>query len=122
MSTALISAFLRFTPTTGGPVESPGTMSLSRSVSGVTFINRKQTIANSATALDLGNVSTPGLCWMRNNSTQYYVEIRSGAGGADLLKLKPGDVQAFRFTSDAVPYGICENAAGAEIEYLLLPD
>ena len=122
MSTALISAFLRFTPTAGGPVESPGTMSLSRSVSGDAFIYRKQTIDDSADALDLGSVSTPGLCWMRNNSTQYYVELRSGAGGADLLKLKPGDVQAFRFTSDAVPYAICENATGAEIEYLILPN
>lgn len=71
-------------------------------------------------AIDLGDVGTPGFCWMKNLDGTNFVEIRSATGVADMIKMKAGEPALFRMAA-AVPFAQADTA-NVNLEMLLLED
>lgn len=89
-------------------------------VSSAALVHHKQTIGTTEEALALGDVTTGGWFFAINRDSTNYVEIRSGTGATDLVRLNAGEWCAFRMSSDAsAPYAIA-NTAAVVLEYLLL--
>ncbi len=53
--------------------------------------------------------------------TDHTIAIREGSGGADVVFLEPGEWALFRM-SGSVPYAICDNVAGSDLEYFIVDD
>jgi hypothetical protein len=87
-------------------------------VTGSKCLKNKQTVGTSAEALEIGDMTTPGFCLFHNTDSTNYVEIRDGAEGADLIKLKAGEVAMCRLAT-ATPYGIA-NTAAVELRYMMV--
>lgn len=87
---------------------------------GVTqFVQNKQLIATSVTALELGGVTTPGWFLAINRDPVNYVEGEVSSGGAKFSKLFPGEFCFLRLGSGAQsPYFIA-NTASILLEYFL---
>lgn len=108
-----IDVVTRSNPTVGGDV-------ITQKTSDARYVNRVQNIGAAAEALGLGDVTTPGWCWMRNIGTTEDIEIRAGVGGADVVKMEPGEWALFRF-STSTPYAI-STAGGSDLEYFIIDD
>lgn len=87
---------------------------------GVTqYVQNKQLIGTSVTALELGGVTTPGWFLAFNRDPVNYVEGEVSSGGAKFSKLFPGEFCFLRLGSDAQsPYFIA-NTASILLEYFL---
>lgn len=89
-------------------------------VSGTGLVHARQTIGTSEEALDLGDIATGGYFVAINRDPTNYVQIRSGTGATDLVRLEAGETCAFRLSPDATaPYAIADTAA-CELEFLLI--
>jgi hypothetical protein len=88
-------------------------------VAGTKYMKQTQEIGTVEEAIDLGDAGKGGYLMGINLDSSNFMEIHSGAGGTDLIRLEPGDVCLFRVTDDAVPFGIADTAA-VEFEYLLI--
>jgi len=93
---------------------------VSRDVAGSNPIYNVQAVGTSAEALLVGDVGTAGYILLRNLDATNFVEVRDGAGGADVVKLKPGDIAMFRLAT-STPFVIADTA-GINLEYWLIPD
>lgn len=113
------SGFLSFSK--GGKSDEFGFGGLLADMSGGNFIHASQTLPNdSAAAINLGGVTTPGYALIKNLSTLYSIAIRMGSGGANVITIPPGEVAGpFKFASTN-PYAVASNAAGAQFEYLIV--
>lgn len=89
-------------------------------MTGTDYVLGTQTIGTSAEAIAKNDIGTCGLIGIKNLDATNYVTIRDGSGGADVVKVKPGEVQVFRLATNS-PYAIA-NSAPVEIEYLLIED
>lgn len=92
------------------------------SVGTAKFIHQKnKAIGVSEEALDLGEVTSPGLAIFINKSALYYIDLKVATSGAIFARLKPGDPPfILRLGGGAqAPYAVAENAA-ATLEYLLV--
>jgi hypothetical protein len=93
---------------------------ISIDVSGDRFTLQRQEIGTSEEALNLGDIATGGYFIAVNRDTTNYVELRSGTGAVDFIRLNAGEVCCFRISADATaPYAIA-NTAAVELEYLLV--
>jgi len=88
-------------------------------ISGSKYTHLVQAVGNSAEALVLGDITTPGYCLMYNQDSSNYVEVRDQAGGADVVKVSPGKIGLFELAT-TTPFVIASAASGASIEYLLI--
>lgn len=92
-------------------------------VTGNDYIARTQVLSTSEEALDLGEITTPGMCMFRNNSTTTgeNISIRPATGAANMIKLLPGEEAGpFRLEATA-PFAIA--AAGTpELEYVIIEE
>ena len=70
--------------------------------------------------LDLGDVTTPGLCFIKNLDATNYVEVRAATGVADLIRLNAGEFCLFRFAADCTTPYVQANTAGVRIQTLLI--
>lgn len=104
----------------GGETASFVHAGLQVTVSGTEYVRMNQLIGTSAEALDIGDITTPGYIMIRNRDTTNFVEIRDGAAGADVVKLKAGETALFRLTT-TTPFAIADTAA-CRVEYLLIED
>lgn len=91
-------------------------------MTGVPYERRSFSVPTTAggTALPLGNVTTPGYCFIRNTDPTNFVTIKPAAAGVDTLKLKAGEFAVFRFAA-AAPALLADTAA-CVVEFLLLQD
>ena len=73
-------------------------------------------------ALDMGDISTAGICFMRNMDDTNYVEIGVDVSGVfyPFIKLKAGEPWQGRLGTNA-PYAKA-NTAAVELEYWVLED
>ena len=95
---------------------------LSIDVSGEPRIHNKQTVGTSEEALLLGDVSTGGVLVVANRDSTNFVELRSGTGATNNIKIKAGEAWAFRTSDDAAaPYAIADTAS-VQLEYWLFSD
>jgi len=104
----------------GGVDGKARTAGLTIDMSGTEYIYNVQIVGTSAEAIQLGDVTTSGYMFVKNLDATNFVEIRDGSGGADVVKLKAGEVALFRLTT-TTPYAIADTAS-CRIEYLLLED
>lgn len=89
-------------------------------VSGAKYHAGVQNIGTSEEQIDFGDITNPGVCWLKNLDATNYVEIRSGTGAADLMKLKAGQVAVFQFAADCTaPYALA-NTSSVNLEVLLV--
>lgn len=79
----------------------------------------QQSIATSATALNLGGVTAPGYMWIQNMDPTNYVRLHNGSSGAKVVKLQAGEFSLFRWDDTGTPYATA-NTAACIVEYLLL--
>lgn len=104
----------------GGTSVSLGVEGLAITVSGSRFIHHRQQIGTTEEALDLGDLATGGYFVGVNRDTTNFVEIRSGTGATDLVRLNAGEACAFRMSGDAsAPFAIA-NTAAVELEFILI--
>lgn len=83
------------------------------------FSEGVMSVATSATAVPLGQVTSLGWCFFANKDTANFLKIRNGSGGADVVKLLAGECCLFPFLNTGVPYAIADTAA-CLMEYLIL--
>lgn len=89
-------------------------------VSGAKYHQGVQNIGTSEEQISFGDITNPGMCWLKNLDATNYVEIRSGTGAADLMKLAAGQVAVFMFAADCTaPYALA-NTSSVNLEILLV--
>ena len=96
-------------------------------VAGEEYIKQWQTApsnAGSATALNLGSVTTPGYLFVKNldatNGVDFFPsDPGDGASDAGVPNVPPGGIGLW-FANNAIPYIRCDAAATAIIEYFLV--
>lgn len=71
-------------------------------------------------AIDLGDVGTPGLCWMKNLDGTNFLEVRPATAVADMIKMKAGEPALFRMAATA-PFAQADTG-NVNLEMLLLDD
>lgn len=89
-------------------------------IAGAKKIHHVQAIGTSAEAIDIGDITTCGYCWLRNLDPTNFVTIRMGASGADVIKLKAGEVALFRLAA-STPHAIADTGT-CNLEILILED
>lgn len=91
-------------------------------MTGVPYERRTMSVPTTAggTALPLGDVSTPGWCFIKNTDPTNYITVKPAVAGVDTIKIKAGEIAMFRFAA-AAP-AVLANTAAVVIEYLLLQD
>lgn len=95
-----------------------GVSGLSLNVSGAKIVQCVQNIGASAEAVSIGDITTPGYMIAVNRDATNSISIRMGSGGADVVKLQPGEWAMFRLAS-TTPYAIA-SASTANLEYLII--
>lgn len=91
------------------------------SVSGVpTFNHIIQNIGTTKEVLDLGEVSTPGYVFMRNQDATNYVDVFPDGTGAAVVRLYAGEIALFRCVASA-PQAQA-NTAAVDLEMALIPN
>src|SRR3990167_2926399 len=114
MANELVVASLTITFTkTNVPSVSLAPASVSITVTGNQWMDNVQTIGFAAEeAILLGDVATGGYWFVQNMDATNFVELRSGTGATDFIKLKAGEWAIFRTSGDATaPYAIADTAA-----------
>jgi hypothetical protein len=77
-----------------------------------------QNVGTSDEPLEMGDIGTAGICYLRNLDDTNYVEIGQDSGGfVALMKLLPGEVACGRLATDA-PRAKA-NTGAIELEYLI---
>jgi len=77
-----------------------------------------QTITTLEVALELGGITTPGVCMFQNLDDTNFVEI--GVSGTMVIKLKPGEQYCVRLTTLA-PFAKAD-IAPVELFYIIYED
>jgi hypothetical protein len=87
--------------------------SLSITVSGTQLMDNVQSIGFAAEeAILMGDVAAGGWCFFQNMDATNFVELRSGTGATDFVRLNAGEIALFRMSADATaPYAIADTAA-----------
>lgn len=86
--------------------------SLSITVSGTQIMDNVQSIGTSEEAILLGDVAAGGYWFVQNMDGTNFVELRSGTGATDFIKLLAGEWAIFRTSADAsAPFAIADTAA-----------
>jgi hypothetical protein len=115
-----ISASFRFAKGTIDISEGRGGKTVT--VSGTKYTRLMQAIPTSEEAIDIGEVGTPGYCFIRNLDATNYVSIRPATGGTNTMELKAGEFCLFRWARTvSAPFAIA-NTASVTIEIILIED
>ena len=81
-------------------------------VSGNQIMDNVQSVGTSEEAILLGDVGTGGYWFVQNMDGTNFVELRSGTGATDFIRLNAGEWAIFRTSSDAsAPYAIADTGA-----------
>lgn len=109
---AELSLSLTFSFTkTACPTVPQQTITLTPTVTGTQLMDNVQIIGITEEAILLGDVAAGGYCFVQNMDTTNFVEIRSGTGAVDIIKLLAGEIALFRMSGDATaPYAIADTA------------
>ena len=98
---------------TGSPSVNLTAGTLTIDVSGAQVMDNVQAIGFAAEeAILLGDVAAGGYWFVQNLDATNFVELRSGTGATDFIKLLAGEWAIFRTSADAsAPYAIADTAA-----------
>lgn len=96
----------------GSPSVSLTAGTLTIDVSGAQVMDNVQNIGTSEEAILLGDVAAGGYWFVQNLDATNFVELRSGTGATDFIKLLAGEWAIFRTSADATaPYAIADTGA-----------
>lgn len=112
-----LSVSLRYAKGSRKPVKA-GKSGVQLDVSGSDYYEATQSIGTSAEALGIGDITTPGYMYVHNLDATNFVEIRHGASGDDVVKVRAGGIALFELTT-TTPFAIADTAA-VEIEYTII--
>jgi len=93
-------------------------LSFTVDITGTKCLKNTQTIANTATALELGDITDPGFLAYYNEDEDNFIEIRNGENGADVIKISPACGGFVELATNA-PYAIADTAA-CELRYMVI--
>ena len=81
-------------------------------VTGNQWMDNVQAVGTSEEAILLGDVAAGGYCFFMNMDTTNFVELRSGTGATDFIRLLAGEWCIFRLSPDATaPFAIADTAS-----------
>lgn len=84
------------------------------------YVSKVQNIGSAAEVIGLGDITSPGMCWMKNLGGTNTISIREGVAGAAVVFLEPGEWALFRM-SGGTPYAICD-VDDSDLEYFIIDD
>jgi hypothetical protein len=113
-----ISASLAFSK--GGIGSSLSDSALQFDVSGTDYFQGTQGVGTSEEALDIGHITTPGYCYMKNTDSTNFVSVIRATSEGNCIKLKAGEIALFRFEATA-PF-VKADTSDVQIDYLLIED
>ena len=113
-----LSASLTFLK--GGIGSSLSDTDLTFDVSGTDYFQGTQGVGTSEEALDLGHITTPGYCYMKNTDSTNFVSVIRATSEGNCIKIKAGEVALFRFEATA-PF-VKADTSEVQIDYLLIED
>ena len=98
---------------TGSPSINLTASTLTIDVSGAQVMDNVQAVGFAAEeAILMGDVAAGGVWFVQNLDATNFVELRSGTGATDFIKLLAGEWAIFRTSADAsAPYAIADTAA-----------
>lgn len=85
------------------------------------YVNRVQNIGAAAEVIGLGDVSTPGMCWMKNLGVTDTIHISNGVAGALVVGMELGEWALFRAAVGAVLWAVSVSGTN-DLEYLIVED
>lgn len=99
-----------------------GALGQTLDVSGADFVYKTQNIGTTAEALSIGDITACGWMVVENLDATNYVEISRATftAGQGTVKVKAGEVQAFRLASNT-PFALA-NTAAVDISYIIIED
>lgn len=87
-------------------------------VAGTRYIRGVQDVGTSEEALDMGDLTDPGWCYMRNLDASNYVEIYAATGETALMRLNAGEHACFRMVATA-PF-VKADTGSCDLEYMIV--
>ena len=86
--------------------------SIQPTVTGKQYMDNVQSVGITEEAILMGDVAAGGYCFFHNQDATNFVELRSGTGATDFIRLLAGEWAIFRMSADAsAPYAIADTAA-----------
>lgn len=89
-------------------------------VTGNNCLHNRQTVGTTEEALLLGDAGTGGYLVAVNRDATNFVELRSGTGATDVVRLRAGELACFRVSPDATAPFVIADTAAVELEYWLI--
>ncbi|KKL17323.1 hypothetical protein LCGC14_2486730 [marine sediment metagenome] len=89
-------------------------------VTGTRYIRGVQEVGTSEEALDMGDLTDPGWCYMRNLDTSNFVEVYAATAETAFMKLKAGEHCCFRLVATA-PF-VKADTGSIDLEYMIVQD
>lgn len=102
-----------------GPFQ-PGALNFT--VAGTKYVSHVQALSDVEAALDMGSVTGPGWCWVRNLDDTDWIKISRATGETAFLKLNAGMVSVLHLdaTGGAAPVAIADTGKTPELQYVIL--
>lgn len=88
-------------------------------VAGTAYNEGTMLVPTSPTALPLGGITSPHLCWITNLDPTNYVTLRNGVSGAVVARWQAGESFPIPLDPTCVPY-LQANTAPVQIEFLII--
>lgn len=85
---------------------------------GTRFIKGVQAVGTSEEALDMGDLTDPGWCYMKNLDSANYVSVYAATGETEMIRLLAGEHMAFRMVATA-PF-VKADTASVDLEYMIV--
>lgn len=90
-------------------------------VTGTRYIRNVQDVGFSAAeALDMGDITDPGWCYMKNLDSSNFISVYAATGETAFMKIKAGEHFVFRMLATA-PFVQADTAA-CDLEYMIVQD
>ncbi|MEM6362815.1 MAG: hypothetical protein AAF745_00200 [Planctomycetota bacterium] len=99
---------------------SAGKSGIQLDVAGTDHIRASQIVGTSEEALDIGGITTPGYCFVRNLDSANFVRIRPATGVSDLIEVPPGGIALFKFAGNITAPFVIADTGEVEIEYTII--
>ena len=75
---------------------------LNRDVAGGKVIQNIQIVGLAAEQILIGDIGTLGYVMLKNVDPTNFITLRNGSGGADVIKMIPGDIAVFRAAASTI--------------------
>ncbi len=86
--------------------------SITPDIAGSQWMDNVQNVGTTEEAILMGDVAAGGYCFVQNMDATNFVELRSGTGATDFIRLLAGEWCIFRLSPDATaPFAIADTAA-----------